>query len=733
MVQVTGFSNSNASGEIAPEAWERSDLEQVATGCEAAFNFIGLTTGAIVSRGGFYRVGAAKYQDKAHRKFGWNLSDGEGLVLEFGDLYARVWTARGAPIETSPGVPYEFAQPYSEADLAGLRIKQVGDIGYITSRGGLLNTTLKRLANNSWVVTTLALRNGPWLPENIDATRLLTFTDLGAGDWQVDASFSHFVATDLDAQILARPPGGGPGLRTWAPNTAVAAALQIISVGRIYETTAGGTTGNTPPTHDQGTVSDGAVDWTFLHDGATPFLITSYVSATRVIAQPQGTAPFASLTATPNWSDLALSATHSRPTAQVAVREERLAFAGSAERPDTIDFTRTAGFTPDYADFKPGLGTGLVVDDDAARVTLGDIRARIVWMTDGLALVVGTTEAEWVVSGATLDDPISPASTKPRRVSGYGSADVMPVVVQGPPSIILHVARGGTTLRELTLDAGTSGLGQGRDLSILAQHVWGLGVRELAWSRPDNNLWVLLADGSLACLTYHYEHGVIGVRRQPMGGGWLAEGIATAPDAEGRDRLHVAAVRSKDGNDQRACFVLAPRSDGMFLDGAGVYEGAATTTISGLSHYDGEAVGVLADGAFVEGITVSGGAITLPEAASKVFVGPVYLRRYKSLPFDPRRDGGVLAKRGRPSQMWVVLDCVDAVVRAERQDEDDDRVIYEEHVLSRRASDTVPVVRRKRAKVALGEGADRDVRVIVETYQPFDLAVYAVRPVWETS
>jgi hypothetical protein len=133
------------------------------------------------------------------------------------------------------------------------------------------------------------------------------------------------------------------------------------------------------------------------------------------------------------------------PTALAAVREERLVLGGSLERPDTIDFTRTAGFTPAYADFKAGLGTGLVVDDDAVRVTVGDKRAKIVWMADVLNLVVGTTEAEWIVSGTTTDDPITPSNVTPRRVSGYGSADVMPITLQGPPAILLHIARGGKT------------------------------------------------------------------------------------------------------------------------------------------------------------------------------------------------------------------------------------------------------------------------------------------------
>lgn len=732
MPQLSDLNNSYASGEISDDAWERADLEQIATGCEAAWNFIGLTTGAMVSRGGFWRRGKPKSEAAQQRLVPWNRADGQGLVLELGHQYGRVWTAGGARIETSPGTPYEFFQPYTANDLAHLRFKQIGDIAIATSRFGLLYTVFRRNADTNWQVTVQDRRNGPWEAENIDPTRLLTFTDLGTGSWLIDAWTARFQSQHVDQQILARPPGGGPGVKTWAPNTAFGAGENIISVGRVYVTDAGGTSGNTPPTHDQGEVSDGAVSWRFVHDGATAFYITEYVSPTQVKATPVGTPPFPSGTATPNWSDQAFGPVAGWPTALPAVREERLAMGGTPARPDTIEFTRTAGFTPDYADFKPGLGTGLVVDDDACRVQLGDNRARIVWMIDGIAFAAGTTDAEWVVSGATLDDPISPASVKPRRVSSFGSADVMPVVVQGPPSLILHVAKGGKDIRELQL-GGSDQYAQGRDLSILARHITGEGVVEMAWSRPDNNVWLRLTSGNLACLTYHYEHRVLGFRRQPMANGWVAESICCTPDANGQDVLHVAAVRVKGSTVQRAHFVMANRdTEAMFLDCADSYAGPPTTIIGGLEQQEDERLWAVSGGAVTGPHVVTGGQIVLPSPVTNVIIGNPMRRYYKSLAFNPRGDGFTVGKRSRPTSVYVVLGCVEAEVYSEAQDEPDDRPVQREKVVQRRPGDAVPVVRRKREKVTLGSGADRDVRVIVETDSPYDLKLFATRPSYET-
>ena len=52
---------------------------------------------------------------------------------------------------------------------------------------------------------------------------------------------------------------------------------------------------------------------------------------------------------------------------------------------------------------------------------------------------------------------------------------------------------------------------------------------------------------------------------------------------------------------------------------------AAVTTVTGLHHLEGETVAVLADGNVMTGLTVAGGAITLPRASSRVHVGLKYL------------------------------------------------------------------------------------------------------------
>lgn len=66
----------------------------------------------------------------------------------------------------------------------------------------------------------------------------------------------------------------------------------------------------------------------------------------------------------------------------------------------------------------------------------------------------------------------------------------------------------------------------------------------------------------------------------------------------------------------------------------------AVTSITGLTHLEGEEVAVLADGNVVDGLTVSSGAITLPNAAARVHVGLAYTGELETLDYDVQTDSG---------------------------------------------------------------------------------------------
>jgi hypothetical protein len=60
--------------------------------------------------------------------------------------------------------------------------------------------------------------------------------------------------------------------KTWTASTSFAANAYCIYNGNYYQTTAGGTTGATAPTHTSGSVSDGGVTWTYYNGAYSEFL-----------------------------------------------------------------------------------------------------------------------------------------------------------------------------------------------------------------------------------------------------------------------------------------------------------------------------------------------------------------------------------------------------------------------------------------------------------------------------
>lgn len=87
-------------------------------------------------------------------------------------------------------------------------------------------------------------------------------------------------------------------------------------------------------------------------------------------------------------------------------------------------------------------------------------------------------------------------------------------------------------------------------------------------------------------------------------------------------------------------FELTDPEDDSDIDGSGMtaYTSGgkvreAVTAISGLDHLEGESVAILANGNVVEGKSVSSGALTLDDAASRVHVGLAYISEMETLDF----------------------------------------------------------------------------------------------------
>lgn len=709
--KVVSYVNAFTGGEHGPNAWERTDLQQSTRACAEALNLIGLVVGPDASRGGFWDRGACRDQSVASRIVGFSRSVGDALFLEFGQNVMRVWTTDGALVMDGAD-PYEMSTPWTAAQVARLWFKQINDVIYVTGLDFTPTVSILYQAPDNWAWSGFGFSDGPWLGENpVGPTLTLDGTT-------ATASANVFSEDDVFSALRYREGDGNPGWDTWTSATEYSVGATVQFDGRVYQRQAGGTgskSGTTPPLHQSGTLSDGKLLWAFLHDGAGILYITGYVSPTEVTYTVVRVGP--AITTTAYWAKAAYSDAQGYPRALSAERDERLIMASSITQPGVVDMTRSFGFGPTYGDFKPGLGTGRVVEDDAVRLDVGGTE-RVIWLMSVGILIAGCTDGEYALSGPTLDDPITPQGRRARPVSAFGNAEVAPLKIQGPPVAVLHVLADRTTLRDTRFASDLSVTSNER--SILPHHIFDRGVAEMAWQQPDNLIWLRLDDGGLAAMTFHMDQEVYGATQQPLPEGWSVESIATAR-AAGGDRLMATVMRTKDGEPQRRMWLLSRRSEQMFLDGALEYAGAPATVIDGLDVYEGEAVAVMADGARVVDKTVEDGEITVPIAAASVIAGQKMRRRFVSLPLDMDGVGSTNATTILPTHATVVVSAADVLIGTDAPDS-------AERVQSRAPDDTArPVVKRIRQRVALGGGADRDRRIVIETDEPFDLVIRAYR------
>ncbi len=359
------------------------------------------------------------------------------------------------------------------------------------------------------------------------------------------------------------------------------------------------------------------------------------------------------ITATTQWSEAAFSGVRGYPRA-VAVHEQRLCFAGTAHQPTTVWCSKT----DDFEDFQLGASA-----DDAIALTLAaDEANRINWLFSQSKLMIGTSGEEWTLGSANDSEAFSANNVEAKRQSAYGSKYIRAILLN---DVLLFIQRRGRKLRELTYSFERDGW-VAPDLTVLAEHITESEIIELAFQQqPDATFWGVRGDGRLIGMSYERDQNVVAWHRHTTDG--IIESVGTIYGASGADdEVWLTVRRTIAGQikryierlrpDAREKFDAEAKDDWWFLDCAKRYSGAATTTITGLSHLEGKTAGVLADGAVQPDAVVSAGQIVLEKPASKVLVGLPYTSTILPMKFDyDLEDGPTRGRRKRLNRVTVSL------------------------------------------------------------------------------
>lgn len=328
----------------------------------------------------------------------------------------------------------------------------------------------------------------------------------------------------------------------------------------------------------------------------------------------------------------------------VAYFEQRRCFAGSTNEPQSLYMTRS-GTESDMAYSLPTR------DDDRISVQVAARRNnRIMHIVPMQDMILLTSSAEWRVTSVN-SDAITPTSIAVRPQSYIGSSDVQPLVTNS--TIIFAAARGGH-VREMGYRSDVQGYVVG-DLSLRASHLFdGLSIASMAQGKaPFPILWFVSSNGYLLGCTYIPEHEVGAWHWHDTDG--LFKSVAVLAEDE-EDRLY-AIVRRVIGGVPRnyvermgAMDFGSALSSAFFVDSGIVSTG---TTISGLTHLEGESVAVLQDGVTKANKTVASGAVTLAAAATVVAVGLPFTSQLQSLPLTLDIDGFGQGRQKNVNKVWV--------------------------------------------------------------------------------
>lgn len=340
----------------------------------------------------------------------------------------------------------------------------------------------------------------------------------------------------------------------------------------------------------------------------------------------------------------------------VSFFQGRLWWGGTPNQPQTIWGSKSGDFE--------NLTTG--ADADAALVlTIDDDQMNAIrWMRSQRVLLIGTASGEFALSGGGNNDPVTPSNLQVLRQSAVGSAAV-PAVSIG--NSVLFAQRAGRKIMETAYSFEADGYVPG-ELSLMAGHLLRGRVVRAAWQQePWRVLWVALADGSLRGMTFMKDQSVIGFHRHPIGGtGAKVLDLACIPGAT-QTELWLLVERTINGGQRRYVERLEPEFwaedgdvdpllDAVFVDSAITYSGMAASSIAGLDHLEGQTVQVLADGAAHPDRVVSGGAITLQRAASKVQVGLRADAMMRGLPLSVgAQDGTSQTRQQRANEVGVMV------------------------------------------------------------------------------
>lgn len=527
---------SFSAGEMAPATYGRVDLARYYTGLRTCKNFMVMPEGGARNRAGFKFLAETKISARKSRLIPFQFSTEQTYAIEVGHLYMRFFT-NGAALVDGAAV-YEIVTPYEEQHLADINFTQSADVLTLV-HPSYAPMELKRLAPTNWTLTAISFTPSIAAPTGLAATPRTG----GTGETSVYRYQVTAVSTDESAEesqpsapasVNSFDSKAGAVL-TW---TAVAGADHY----NVYKENNG----------------SGIFGFIGQADGTT--FTDNNISPEKDDTPPSYDNPFAS----------------GNNPGVVSYYQQRLVFAASASKPQTIWMSRVGSF------HNFGFSTP-TKDDDAITLTISSRQVnRIRALVPLKELLVLTSGAEVTITGDATG--IKPANVQAIFQSYIGSSQIQPAVYG---NTALYIQARGQKLADLSYSYTSDGF-QGQDLTVLSSHlVRGYEIVATALAQaPDSVLWCVRNDGVLLGFTYLPTQEVYSWHRHHTDGRF--ESVVSIPEGD-EDAIYVIVQRMVNGTLRRYVERLQSRQLRKFDSGDYVYD--RTFFIDSGLTYDGRRQG----------------------------------------------------------------------------------------------------------------------------------------------
>lgn len=553
------------------------------------------------------------------------------------------------------------------ADLPNIKIFQSADVMFLAVEGQS-QKVIERRGIKSWSIIDYRADDGPFGPINLsDVTLNVAAT---SGNTTLTASEPTFASTDVgalyklasagqtvDATVSAADAGtdsirvtGVTGSRIFSVNvsgTFVATVTLQRSADNVLWEDVESYTGTTSKTFDDGL--DNAVLYYRLYIKSGDYTsgsailqldyesgsiegvarVTGFTSSTVVDVQVLRS--FGSVDTTLDWYKGSWNGTTGYPTA-VTVYEGRVFWAGNN--------TVWGSVSDAYYSFNGDTeGASAPI---TRTIGIGPVD-NINWLCPTSRLILGMPMEDLSVRSSSFGEVLTDTNANIKDNSGQGSSPVDYAKAGQSVYFAHHVT---TKLIRISYDSNSDSHVD-EDLMTMHTSVASAGIKRIAVARqPETRIFVVLDDGT-ALVFLHDRAEEVGAWAQMDADADIEDVIVLPGTSE--DRVYFVMKHGTNYYLEKLSLFgeTHPHDSHVRYTSPGA-------TLTGLSHLEGETIGVWADGADLGDYTVSSGSVTIASGKTNVTAGLRYTADYTSNKLSQYVPYSVLTRRARVENVALI-------------------------------------------------------------------------------